>query len=118
MIIITGFFLKFGHADRQSKWNHQLSIPSGDGGFLSVPVHYGDWVPITKAKQTIEAVASKIEAAVSPVRRKDPLPPPEIITAPDPPEDRFVKPKNKFKESKDPNLSILEYRVCFIEMFI
>ena len=74
VIIITGFCLKLGHADRQSKWNHQLSIPSGDGGFLSVPVHYGDWVPITKAKQTIEAVASKIEAAINPIKRNNPEP--------------------------------------------
>ena len=95
VIIIVSICFNFGHTDKQTKWNLRLSSPSRDGRFLSVPIYYGDWVPITKAKQTIEAVASKIEAAVSPVRRKDPLPPPEIITAPDLPEDRLVRSKNK-----------------------
>ena len=97
VIIIAGFCLKLGNSDGNTKWNLRLSSPSRDGRFLSVPIYYGDWVPITKAKQTIEAVASKIEAAVSPVRRKDPLPPPEIITAPDLPEDRLVRSKNKMQ---------------------
>ena len=67
-------------------WNLRISDTSRDGRFLSVPIYYGDWVPITKAKQTIEAVASKIEAATKNLRsRVDP--PPEIITA-DSPKDR------------------------------
>ena len=73
-------------ADRENAWNLRISDTSRDGRFLNVPIYYGDWVPITKAKQTIEAVASKIEAATKSLRsRVDP--PPEIITA-DQPEDR------------------------------
>ena len=73
-------------ADRENAWNLRISDTSRDGRFLSVPIYYGDWVPITKAKQTIEAVASKIEAATKSLRsRVDP--PPEIITA-DSPKDR------------------------------
>ncbi len=70
----------------EGTWSLRISDSSRDGRFLNVPIYYGDWVPITKAKQTIEAVASKIEAATKPVRRKDP--PLEIITA-DQPEDRL-----------------------------
>ena len=92
VIIFVSICFNFGHTDKQSRWNLRLSSPSRDGRFLSVPVYYGDWVPITKAKQTIEAVASRIEAATSPVRRKDP--PPEIITSPDLPEDRLVNHRN------------------------
>ena len=88
VIIFVSICFNFGHTDKQSRWNLRLSSPSRDGRFLSVPVYYGDWVPITKAKQTIEAVASRIEAATSPARRKDP--PLEIITSPDLPEDRLV----------------------------
>ena len=64
LIVWSAFCLSFGHSDEQS-WNLRLSSPSRDGRFLSVPIYYGDWVPITKAKQTIEAVASKIEAATN-----------------------------------------------------
>ena len=67
-------------------WSLRLSDTSRDGRFLNVPIYYGDWVPITRAKQTIEAVASKIEAASKLFRHSDPAP--EIITA-DQPEDRL-----------------------------
>ena len=67
-------------------WSLRISNSGRDGRFLNVPIYYGDWVPISRAKQTIEAVASKIQAANKPVRRKDP--PPDIITA-DQPEDRL-----------------------------
>ena len=78
--------LALASSDEHS-WSLRHSEPSRDGRFLSVPIYYGDWVPISKAKQTIEAVASKIEAAHNTYRRVDP--PPEIITAPDEPEDRL-----------------------------
>ena len=80
--------------DRENAWNLRISDSTRDGRFLNVPIYYGDWVPITRAKQTIEAVASKIEAATKNLRRVDP--PPEIITAPlDPPSDRVDNaPKN------------------------
>lgn len=77
-VLIVGSCLNFGHSNEQT-WSLRISDSTRDGRFLNVPIYYGDWVPITKAKQTIQAVASKIEAATSPVRRKDP--PPEIITA-------------------------------------
>ena len=87
VIIIAGFCLKLGYSDGNTKWNLRLSSPSGDGSFVKVPIQYGDWVPITKAKQTIEAVASKIEAAINPVKRKDP---PSLEFIPDHPEERLV----------------------------
>ena len=74
VIIIAGFCLKLGNSDGNTKWNLRLSSPSGDGSFVKVPIQYGDWVPITKAKQTIEAVASKIEAAINPIKRNNPDP--------------------------------------------
>ena len=74
VIIFVSICINFGNTDKQSRWNLRLSSPSRDGRFLSVPVHYGDWVPITKAKQTIEAVASKIEAAINPIKRNNPEP--------------------------------------------
>ena len=88
LIIWSGFCFSFGQSnEHQQAWSLRISDSARDGRFLNVPIYYGDWVPISKAKQTIEAVASKIEAAVKPpVRRKDP--PPEIITA-DQPEDRL-----------------------------
>ena len=66
-------------------WSLRLSDTSRDGRFLNVPIYYGDWVPITKARQTIEAVASKIEAATKNTFGRES--PPDIITA-DQPEDR------------------------------
>lgn len=39
--------------------------------FLDVPVYYGNWVPISNAKATLERVAASIEAA----QRKDIQPP-------------------------------------------
>lgn len=88
VIIVWSFCFNVGHSDEHQAWSLRVSDPSRDGRFLNVPIYYGDWVPITRAKQTIEAVASKIEAATKNnyVRRKDP--PPEIITA-DQPEDRL-----------------------------
>lgn len=88
VILVWSFCFNVGHSDEHQSWSLRVSDPSRDGRFLNVPIYYGDWVPITKAKQTIEAVASKIEAATKNnyVRRKDP--PPEIITA-DQPEDRL-----------------------------
>ena len=29
---------------------------------MSVPIYYGDWVPITKAKATIDSIAASIDA--------------------------------------------------------
>ena len=67
ILVWSGFCLHFGHSEEQS-WNLRVSDPSRDGRFLSVPIYYGDWVPISQAKHTIESVASKIKAATSPVR--------------------------------------------------
>ena len=67
LVVWSGFCLHFGHSEEQS-WNLRVSDPSRDGRFLSVPIYYGDWVPISQAKHTIESVASKIKAATSPVR--------------------------------------------------
>ena len=69
LVVWSGFCLHFGHSEEQS-WNLRVSDPSRDGRFLSVPIYYGDWVPISQAKHTIESVASKIQAATSPVRLK------------------------------------------------
>lgn len=84
-LAVFACLLCLAHSDEHT-WSLRHSEPSRDGRFLSVPIYYGDWVPISRAKQTIEAVASKIEAAHNKYRRVDP--PPEIITA-DEPEDRL-----------------------------
>ena len=84
VVVWSRFHVPFSVAD-ESTWSLRLSNSGRDGRFLNVPIYYGDWVPITRAKQTIQAVASKIEAATKQYRD----PPPEIITA-DQPEDRYV----------------------------
>ena len=85
LVVWSGFCFSLGHSIEP--WSLRVSDSNDrNGRFLNVPIFYGDWVPITKARQTIEAVASKIEAATNPHRRKDP--PPQIITA-DRPEDRL-----------------------------
>ena len=43
-------------------WNLKISDPGREGKFLSVPIYYGDWVPITKAKATIDSIAASIDA--------------------------------------------------------
>jgi len=83
VVVWSRFHVPFSVAD-ESTWSLRLSNSGRDGRFLNVPIYYGDWVPITRAKQTIQAVASKIEAATKQYRD----PPPEIITA-DQPEDRL-----------------------------
>ena len=83
VVVWAKFHVPFSVAD-ESTWSLRLSNSGRDGRFLNVPIYYGDWVPITRAKQTIQAVASKIEAATKQYRE----PPPEIITA-DQPEDRY-----------------------------
>ena len=83
VVVWSRFHVPFSVAD-ESTWSLRLSNSGRDGRFLNVPIYYGDWVPITRAKQTIQAVASKIEAATKQYRE----PPPEIITA-DQPEDRY-----------------------------
>ena len=40
-------------------WNLKFSDPSRGGKFLNIPIHYGDWVPITAAKALVEEVASR-----------------------------------------------------------
>ena len=35
----------------------KYSDPSRAGRFLNIPIHYGDWVPITAAKALVEEVA-------------------------------------------------------------
>jgi hypothetical protein len=86
LVVWSGICFRLGHSDennnRQS-WSLRLSDSTRAGRFLNVPIYYGDWVPLTKAKQTIEAVAAKIQ---NNLRRQDP--PLEIITA-DEPEDRL-----------------------------
>ena len=40
-------------------WNLQFSDPNRGGKFLNIPIHYGDWVPITAAKALVEEVANR-----------------------------------------------------------
>jgi len=42
-------------------WNLKISDPNREGKFLNVPIYYGDWVPITKAKATIDSIAASID---------------------------------------------------------
>ena len=42
-------------------WNLKISDPNREGKFLNVPIYYGDWVPITKAKATIDSIAAFID---------------------------------------------------------
>eukprot|EP00094_Tigriopus_californicus_P005476 TCALIF_05278-PA protein Name:"Protein of unknown function" AED:0.12 eAED:0.12 QI:0/0.33/0/0.5/1/1/4/0/1656 len=61
----------FSQEETNPLWSIRLSDPDRQGRFLSVPVQYGNWVPIAHAKQTIEAVASKVQAGLSPVITDD-----------------------------------------------
>lgn len=61
----------FSQEESNPLWSVTLSDPDRQGRFLSVPVQYGNWVPIAHAKQTIEAVASKVQAGLSPVITDD-----------------------------------------------
>ena len=40
-------------------WNLKFSDPNRGGKFLNIPIHYGDWVPITAAKALVEEVANR-----------------------------------------------------------
>ena len=48
----------------------KLSDPSRGGRFLNIPIHYGNWVPITAAKALVEEVA-RGRLPKQPVERKD-----------------------------------------------
>ena len=52
-------------------WNIHHSRPDRDGRFLSVPIYYGDWVPIEKAKAKIESLASAFSGVNQGQRRQD-----------------------------------------------
>ena len=52
-------------------WNLKHSDPTRDGNFLNVPIYYGDWVPISSAKEQIESLASSVKTVPNKNRRKD-----------------------------------------------
>lgn len=41
-------------------WNLKFSDPTREGRFLNVPIQYGEWVPINRARALVENIASKI----------------------------------------------------------
>ena len=62
-------------SDQDDAWSLRHSRPDRDGRFLSVPVYYGNWVPIENAKAKIESVASAF--------REQGVKPDDVITSED-----------------------------------
>merc|ERR550532_211718 len=56
---ITFMVVTTSLADKQNAWNLKFSDPNRGGKFLNIPIHYGDWVPITAAKALVEEVANR-----------------------------------------------------------
>jgi len=73
------------HAEEKT-WDLKFSDPDSNGKFLNVPIFYGNWVPITRAKAAIDQVAASIDENL---RRNDEIqtvPPPIISETPVKPE--------------------------------
>lgn len=41
-------------------WKLKFSDPAREGRFLNIPIQYGEWVPINRARALVENIASKI----------------------------------------------------------
>ena len=93
--------LTLASADKEPVWDVQQSSNvdgATDDLFLNVPVYYGDWVPITNAKNTIKAVATSIALAqqqhhqpqqhpeVAPLDRVDTISSPVFVGPKQPPQ--------------------------------
>ncbi len=48
-----------GGGGEEPDWQVRRAADLDQGQFLGVPIFYGDWVPITNAKSTIQAVAAR-----------------------------------------------------------
>lgn len=90
--VLVGFLVAAAlavEADEKT-WDLKFSDPDRDGKFLNVPIFYGNWVPITKAKAAIDYVAASLDDSA---RRNDEVPlqpqtepPPPVTETPAKPE--------------------------------
>ena len=62
------------HQNVLQAWNLKFSDPNRGGKFLNIPIHYGDWVPITAAKALVEEVANRQRQQNVPRERVDKRP--------------------------------------------
>ena len=90
-------------AEDTPSWNLKISDPNRAGKFLNVPIYYGDWVPITKAKAQIDSlvagfdVSSRREDGTDGVSENFNSNNPFINTAPivEPDQDAVLQPEQK-----------------------
>lgn len=61
--IVTLLLAQRSLSDKSSNsnnaWNLKFSDPNRGGKFLNIPIHYGNWVPISAAKALVEEVANR-----------------------------------------------------------
>jgi len=72
--IVTLLLAQRSLSDKSSNsnnaWNLKFSDPNRGGKFLNIPIHYGNWVPITAAKALVEEVANRQRGVIPEVTAK------------------------------------------------
>lgn len=60
LALMAAVALVTGDKPQPSTWNLKFSDPGRGAKFLNVPIQYGEWVPIDKARAIVEDVATRL----------------------------------------------------------